>query len=266
MARYFTSDWHLGSTLINKYAHRPFANGMENAVALVDNCNEVAHDCGDVVFHVGDFWLNNVDRHGTEEDVNDLFSTCKDYIRFVNARLVLLAGNHDAHNCEADLNSMTIDLNHNYRNVTVGHHPSTFPKRAVNGYQGIYGSSNNIHIHLCGHVHDKWLLNYDKNHHVLNVNVGVDVWNYKPVRDSEITELLDYVKSTMLSKTYSKREAITGFTLTRDEFEKFKISHSEEMKKIRAQRKQEKYEKRGLTPEECERRRIEAMKAKGLIV
>lgn len=279
MSRYFTSDWHLGSSLINKYANRPFANASENAVKLVDNCNAIARDCSDVVFHVGDFWLNNVDRHGGEEDVNMLTATCKDYIRFVDARLVLLAGNHDdGHNCEADLKSMVIDLNQNYRNVTVGHYPSTsqvikkswsgrttFTKRSVNGYQGICGRPDKIHIHLCGHCHDKWLLRFDKENLVINVNVGVDVWNYKVVRDSEITELLDYFKATMWTKISPDSGVFTNFTLTRDELEKFKIAHSEEMKEIRAQRKQEKHAKKGLTPAECERRRIEAMKAKGLI-
>ena len=57
----------------------------------------------------------------------------------------------------------------------------------------------------------------------------------------------------------------TNFTLTRDALEKFKIAHSAEVKAQREVRKAEKHAKKGLTPEECERRKIEAMKKKGLI-
>lgn len=261
MSRFFTSDWHLGSSLINKYANRPFSRQIDACIGLIDSCNCTAKR-GDVVFHVGDFWLEGYDRHGKVEDKNELQATANDYIKQISARFVLLAGNHDdAHNCEADLKSMTVDLNQNYKNVFVSHFPSY--------HKDYYGPVGNLQkapcIALCGHVHGKWLLNYDTRCHVLNVNVGVDVWNYKPVRDSEITELLDYFKATLWTKINPKHGVFTGFTLTRDALEKFKISHSEEMKKIRAQRKQEKYAKKGLTPKECERRRIEAMKAKGLI-
>ena len=40
---------------------------------------------------------------------------------------------------------------------------------------------------------------------------------------------------------------------------------NKEVQRAREQRKKERYAKKGLTPEECERRKIEAMKAKGLI-
>ena len=254
MSRYFTSDWHLGSNLINKYANRPFASASKAAEALVANCNCMAKSKSDVVFHVGDFWLHNADRHGVEEDINTFTAGYDDYISLVDARLVLLAGNHDdGRNCEADLKSMVIDLNQNYKNVFVSHFPS-YHKH----YHGPFGNSQKApRIALCGHVHSKWLLNYDRQRHVLNINIGVDAWNYKPVRDSEITELLDYVL----------REHEFQFTWqqTHAEFDSWKKNNDKLIAELRAQRKQEKHAKKGLTPEECERRRIEAMKAKGLI-
>lgn len=255
MSRYFTSDWHLGSNLINKYANRPFASASKAAEALVGNCNGIAKSKSDVVFHVGDFWLKNADRHDIEEDINTLTAGYDYYISLVDARLVLLAGNHDdGRNCEADLKSMVIDLNHNYRNVYVSHFPSY--------HKYYYGPVGNLQkapcIALCGHVHDKWLLNYDRQRHVLNINIGVDVWNYKPVRDSEITELLDYVLREHVFKI--------SWQQTRAEFVAWKKNNDKLHAEIRAKRKQEKLKKKGLTLEDCERRRIEAMKAKGLIV
>ena len=254
MSRYFTSDWHLGSNLINKYANRPFASASEAAEALVGNCNGIAKSKSDVVFHVGDFWLDNADRHGVEEDINTFTAGYDDYISLVDARLVLLDGNHDSgHNCEADLKSMVIDLNQNYKNVFVSHFPS-YHKH----YHGPFGNLQKApRIALCGHVHDKWLLNYDKQHHVLNINTGVDVWNYKPVRDSEITKLLDYV--------FEEHDFVESWHKTLAEFGIWKKNNDKLHAEIRAKRKQEKLKKKGLTLEECERRRIEAMKAKGLI-
>ena len=270
--RYFTSDLHFNSTLINKYAKRPYQEALKAGEFLVDNANTLLAK-EDLLIHVGDFCLTSIDRHGKEEDIPLDFSP--DYWKTqIKARLILLAGNHDdGHSFEADCKSMVLDLNQNYRNVSVGHYPSTSPvikktwsgrtiftKHSVNGYQGWNGTAQKPHIHLCGHVHDKWLLKYDATKHVLNVNVGVDVWGYKPVRDAEITNLLDY---------YTKHcpiHDITGsFSVTRAEFENLRSRISEAIKTGRMQRKAEKLKKKGLTPEECERRKIEAMKKKGLM-
>jgi len=256
MSRFFTSDWHLGSTLINKYASRPFQTAGKAAEALIDNCNDVAKLKSNVVFHVGDFWLNNADRHGVEEDVNNLTATCDDYIRFVNARLILLAGNHDdGHNCEADMKSMVIDLNHNYRNVFVSHFPSDH--MLYRGPVSRSSKTKNMRIVLCGHVHDKWLLKYDHENRVLNINVGVDVWDYKPVRDAQITELLDFVlKFDIFDRTWAWKRVDLNMYIE---------SWNHQLELGRIARKNERYAKKGLTPEECERRRVEAMKKKGLL-
>ena len=259
--RYFTSDLHLGSALINKYAHRPFSSAQEAVEKLTDNIYQTC-DCFDSLIHVGDFMLSGADRHGSEED-RGLDMTLRDYLSDINTRVTLLSGNHDdGHNCEADCKSMVLDLNQNYRNVYVNHFPSYHPDYhgPQNGWK-----HNAYDINLCGHVHDKWLMKWDAEKHVLNVNVGVDVWDYKPVRDAEITELLDYFRATMWTKINPTPGKWTNFTLTRDALEKFKIAHSAEVKAQREARKAEKHAKKGLTPEDCERRKIEAMKKKGLI-
>ena len=259
--RYFTSDFHFNSTLINKYANRPRREALDAGIFLVCNANAVLSD-EDVLFHVGDFCLTSPDRHGKEVDNPLDFSP--DYWKTqLKGRLLLLAGNHDdGHSFEADCKSMVLDLNQNYRNVYVNHFPSDH--RDYHGPRNGW-KHNAYDINLCGHVHDKWLLKWDADKHVLNVNVGVDVWDYKPVRDAEITELLDYFRATMWTKINPTPGKWTNFTLTRDALEKFKIAHSAEVKAQREVRKAEKHAKKGLTPEECERRKIEAMKKKGLI-
>ena len=257
--RYFTSDLHLGSSLINKYAHRPFSSAQEAVEKLTDNICQTC-DCFDSLIHVGDFMLSGADRHGSEED-HGLDMTLRDYLSDINTRVTLLSGNHDdGHNCEADCKSMVLDLNQNYRNVYVNHFPSDH-----RDYHGLVGYGKKVQINLCGHVHDKWILKWDAEKHVLNVNVGVDVWNYKPVNDAEITELLDYFRANLWTKIANDGSHWSNFTLTRDALEKFKIAHSAEVKAQREARKAEKHAKKGLTPEDCERRKIEAMKKKGLI-
>lgn len=252
--RYFTSDFHFNSTLINKYANRPRREALDAGIFLVGNANSVLSD-EDVLFHVGDFCLTSPDRHGKEVDYPLDFSP-DHWKTQLKGRLLLLAGNHDdGHSFEADCKSMVLDLNQNWRNVFVNHFPSD-----NKDYHGLSGSSKRIQVNLCGHVHDKWLLKYDAAKHVLNVNIGVDVWGYKPVRDAEITDLLDYYT------IHCPIHDITGsFSVTRAEFENLRSRISEAIKAGRTQRKAEKHAKKGLTPEDCERRKIEAMKKKGLI-
>ena len=257
--RYFTSDFHFNSTLINKYANRPRREALDAGIFLVCNANAVLSD-EDVLFHVGDFCLTSPDRHGKEVDYPLDFSP--DYWKTqLKGRLVLLAGNHDdGHSFAADCKSMVLDLNQNYRNVYVNHFPSDH-----RDYHGLVGYGKKVQINLCGHVHDKWLLFFDAKKRVLNVNVSVDVWNYKPVNDAEITELLDYFRANLWTKIANDGSYWSNFALTRDALEKFKIAHSAEVKAQREVRKAEKHLKKGLTQAECERRRIEAMKKKGLI-
>lgn len=259
MSRYFTSDLHLNSTHINKYANRPIHNALNAALFLINNANSVLKK-EDLLIHVGDFCLISPDRHGNEEDIPIDISP-EHWMSCFNSRLMLLAGNHDdGHSFETDAKSMTLDLNQNYWNVSVAHYPSTheFYRYVGNGNRN--SCSGGIHIHLCGHVHDKWLLNFDAEHKVLNVNAGVDVWGYKPVRDSEITELLDYFRATMWTKISPSPGKWTNFALTRKALDEFKIAHSAEVKAQREAKKQERYAKKGLTPEIREQRKQEGIK------
>lgn len=264
MSRFFSSDFHFGSTLINKYAHRPFTSAQDAVSNIVSNVNDTLEET-DVLFHVGDFQLLGHDRHG-EIDDRGLDFTQNDYLKMLKCRTILLSGNHDdGHNTTADAKSMTINLNQNYVNVTVAHYPSThdFYRYVGNNNRAscdVSGGDQNtrIHIHLCGHVHQSWFLMYDAEHNVLNVNVGLDCHGYRPIRDSEITEILDIV--------FGKR--IPGFGMkfdrtwyeTRKSYDEWVKSLESDVKKRREDRKQERYAKKGLTKEECERRKQEGIK------
>lgn len=260
MSRYFTSDLHLNSSEINRYCHRPWTSAEDARLALLAELNKLKSS--DTVIHVGDFMLSSADRHGKKVDRPDAAHLTKaaKLLELIRPKIFLLEGNHDSSNCEASAKSMMLDLNHYWRNVYVSHFPSDNP-----GYYGPHGSVSRLQIALCGHVHASWLYFYDAPRRVFNINVGVDVWNYKPVRDAELTDMLDTLfgrkdPSTRLDLSSGKK-----FYTTRKEHDAFLRISKWATQHAREERKAERYEKKGLTPEECERRRIAAMKAKGLI-
>ena len=73
---------------------------------------------------------------------------------------------------------MRIKLGTRFPNVSVSHYPSYSEKST--------GNFKNGDIHICGHVHGAWKHCVDLDHSVLNINVGVDAWNYKIVSDDEL--------------------------------------------------------------------------------
>ena len=220
---------------------------LAHVIAINNTCKIT-----DTLIHVGDFMLDGADRHGEVEDIG-LDHTRDYYIKKLFPRIVLLAGNHDdGHNCEADCKSMVLDLNQNWRNVFVNHFPSDHRY-----YHGLVGYGKKVQINLCGHVHDKWKYYYDNKANVLNYNVGVDCHNYKPVRDAEITEDLDFL--------FKHHDFSTYFKMTyKDEIE-WKKTIKNNLEYDRALRKKTRYQKKGLTEAECLRRKEEALRKKGLL-
>jgi calcineurin-like phosphoesterase family protein len=49
--------------------------------------------------------------------------------------------------------------------------------------------NNEIDVLLHGHVHSLWKINRD--HHIPQINVGMDVWDYRPITMEQIMELLN---------------------------------------------------------------------------
>ena len=248
--KYFSADWHINSTNILKYAHRPFKTAEEAFRALVTNASYCIKGDG-MLYHVGDLILSGKDRH--DKVVDESIGLSIDDIKTnVRANMFLLAGNHDENNgCTADAKYLVLDLNRKYQNVFVGHYPS---------YNTMNYRGPNSCINLCGHVHNSWLMYYDWHKRVLNINVGVDVWNYMPASDEQICKMLDFVYAN-----WTKFISHYTFSWTRKDYDKYAKEIEAENEKLRQLRKKEKYEKKGLAPEECKRRKIAAMKAKGLI-
>ena len=185
--RFWTADWHLGSSIlldrrVMGSSARPFKDietmksfFLKSTLDLISN--------QDILIHVGDFASYGIDRghQGLKEKPIDIIAKIPG--NFINLR-----GNHDINNNVFSVgNSLNLGLGKRYPFVSAAHYPS-YDKRAI-------GTFTEGTIHLCGHVHKKWKHCLDLTHSVLNINVGVDVWNYKIVPEEDIIKYLNFLFS-----------------------------------------------------------------------
>lgn len=139
-----TADYHLGHHNIIRYCERPFKTIQEMDEAIISNHNNVvAKD--DTVYFLGDFCF---------------YKNPEDYIKLFNGQFFFVRGNHDKQAFFKPYpTSMSVLIDG--KNFWMYHTPSIVVER---GYQT-----------LVGHVHEKW-----REQNGL-INVGVDVWDFKPV-------------------------------------------------------------------------------------
>jgi len=201
MKHWFTSDTHFGHVNIIGYCDRPFrladpslckrcgfgrpdwrdSHGaacchpdiVAHDEALIANWNErVAPD--DEVRHLGDFALTHIGR-------------VTDILKRLNGKKYLIMGNHDRHtktayrnagfhevSREASLNvdGFRLKLKHDFKRVVDD----------LWGYDAV----------LVGHVHEHWreravdASRWGEKKERRIINVGVDVWDYRPVSLAEL--------------------------------------------------------------------------------
>lgn len=170
---FFTADLHLGHANIIKHCNRPFANVDEMDEGLIKNWNSVVAR-GDLVYLLGDFAM-------PEKQPN--VPSMKIYARYfhqLNGKKVLVKGNHDHMSQEMynhftdvhDLKDMRIDRQF----MTLCHYPMKSWNRSFHGAYQFFG-----HVH--GRLPDI--------PHVLQMDVGVDCWDYTPVSWDKLKEVMD---------------------------------------------------------------------------
>lgn len=169
--RFYTADFHLGMTDILRFECRGiefggiFADINAMNSALLGSCLTKA-SATDTIIHAGDLYSFKQDRgnKGLLEKPNEV-------IERIPATFINVRGNHDLHNKVKSLcESMRISMGSRFPDVSISHYPS-YDRHAKNCF--VQGD-----IHLCGHVHSQWKHCLDLDNSVLNINVGVDVWNY----------------------------------------------------------------------------------------
>jgi calcineurin-like phosphoesterase family protein len=146
---------------------------------LIKNWNSVIKYF-DKVYYLGDFCLTH--------DSNAYGRA----MRKLHGRKVFLRGNHDERLRHADyFIYLKIDgINIFMRHWPPWEHPLRFPHS--------FDIPVDVDLILCGHVHDKWKFH----EHIVGqrripvINIGTDVWGYKPINLTTIMEGLVSSKRT----------------------------------------------------------------------
>lgn len=187
MTRYWTSDLHLGHANIIRYTGRPFADVDEMNRALIERWNDLVTDT-DEVWVLGDVALGRIDE--TLGLVDQL-----------RGRKILLTGNHDrcwrGYGTKAEpwinryMDAGFNEIHHGDIETTLGTATvlcSHFPYRGDSRDHERYPNHRPIDngaVLLHGHVHERWKVR-DR-----QVNVGVDVWDYRPITDEQILDAVE---------------------------------------------------------------------------
>lgn len=169
MQYFFTADTHFGHANIIKHCNRPFHNLAHMDKTLIENWNQrVKKD--DVVFHLGDFCFRNTTNRGEGE-----IHKAQYYLNKLNGKIIQIEGNHDRNNTtKTCIQEMRIKLGG--KRIILTHRPENIGDV---GYD----------LHFVGHIHTLWkyqTVYYEKK----MVNVGVDVWEFKPITIEDILRYL----------------------------------------------------------------------------
>lgn len=182
---WFTADTHFGHANIIHYSSRPFTDVPAMDSALIDRWNETVRPT-DEVFHLGDVVM------GRPELTLPLVSR-------LHGRLRLVPGNHDR--CWSGQRK---DVDHwmqryeavgftvlggehrlevGAETVLLCHFPHSGDSHDGDRYADHRPQDDGGWL-LHGHVHERWRKRGRQ------INVGVDVWDYRPVHADRLAELI----------------------------------------------------------------------------
>lgn len=157
MKRWLTADLHLAHTNIIKYCNRPFSSIEEMNETIINNWNKLVGP-RDTVYCLGDFCFRGK-------------TMARKFEEILNGKIIHISGNHDYNNGVVGLEFAAMRFSGLEAFMT--HEPPLEMKPAIPEFCDLY---------LCGHVHQLWKHKiYPVAPDVLILNVGVDVWNFKPI-------------------------------------------------------------------------------------
>lgn len=186
MTRFFTADLHLGHRNIIDYSHRPYRDADDMNVALIERWNETVSDDDEVVV-LGDFAMGRI-------------AETLPLTALLHGRKVLLTGNHDrcwaGHRKGVETARATyidagfdeiwqgeVQLELSGRSVLACHFPYRGDSHDHDRYVAHRPVDRGAWL-LHGHVHERWQIR-DR-----MINVGVDVWDYRPVPEHVLGDLV----------------------------------------------------------------------------
>lgn len=173
MLIYFTADQHFGHKNIIKHESRPFVGVEEMDETIIKRWNEVVTE-KDTVYILGDVTFSK-----KETDIANIMNKLK-------GKKVLIKGNHDYFAkkewVDKYFEQVTdyLELNYYGTKFSLMHYPmATWDRKHAGG------------IHLHGHLHSN-KLPFEIDGRILNV--GVDLFDFKPVSIDEVIELTKDMK------------------------------------------------------------------------
>lgn len=185
--RWFTSDTHFGHQNIIKYCDRPFHNVEDMDWTMICKWNAIVHP-DDMVFHLGDVALGAI-------------AESLPKIAQLNGTKILVPGNHDrifSKEKEARrarflpeyekvftqiLPEHVVITLADGTNVNLSHFPFQGDSHDEDRFEDVRPPDDGQWI-IHGHVHEKWKVNGRQ------INVGVDVWNFYPVSEDDIINII----------------------------------------------------------------------------
>jgi calcineurin-like phosphoesterase family protein len=180
---FYTSDHHFGHKNIIEYCSRPFRDVLGNPdthymnAVLIEKWNSVVSST-DTVYHLGDFTMCN---------------NPQKYLSYLNGEIHLIRGNHDRNKCLTAVGFKSVAHDMLIEDDVLG---TVYLSHAPN-------TDKTYRWNLCGHVHQKWKVNAQ------HINVGVDVWDFKPITMQEIRNFVA-ILSNNNSAVASAGELLNG--------------------------------------------------------
>jgi len=183
MDTWFTSDLHLGHERIIELCNRPFQSVEDMNTKLIKNWNDVV-DPEDYVYVLGDVAMGKI-------------AETLPLVKELNGHKLLVPGNHDrcwsGHrkvrpkdiSIYEEVGFEILENQVHYGDWLLCHFPmvgDSHDEDRFKEHRPKLGKGATTIVH--GHVHEKWLTNGKQ------FNVGVDVWNYRPVNYDELEALI----------------------------------------------------------------------------
>ena len=187
MGRWWTADHHFGHANIIRYCSRPFADADAMNRAMVDRWNDVVAS-GDEVWILGDLVMG-------QRPVN-----LAAHVSRLRGTKILLPGNHDScwrgHKKGPRHAAAYLELGGISRivddpepvelcgqPVRLNHFPYRLDTRYDLKFMDHRPADDGCWL-LHGHIHEKW------RQRGRQINVGVDAWNFFPVSDDTLAEII----------------------------------------------------------------------------
>ncbi len=195
MAIFFTSDTHFSHRNVMRYCGRPFKTVEECDEAMIARWNAVVGP-SDTIYHLGDVSMH--------------IKPIERILPRLNGHKILIIGNHDLvfpYFTKSRGQKFTNEMMERYKNagfvrvypsglehylwdgnrthiVRLSHFPTknAYDKGHNNKHDASKPEDTGI-LNICGHVHQAWLKRGN------NVNVGVDVWDFRPVPLGAVVQL-----------------------------------------------------------------------------